>query len=313
MKDLISVIVPVYNVAPFIEKCIRSLVQQSYQNIEIILVNDGSTDNSGNICDDWKMRDSRIHVIHKQNGGLSDARNAGIEVAKGNFYSFIDSDDYIAKDALEQMVSAIYTTNSDIAICNMKRVFSDGTTQDFYCPVSTQVKLSGLNRFETLKQPSVCNKLFKAELFLDVQFPYGKFYEDTFVYHEVLYRASSIVFTGKTGYWYFSRAGSILGQPLFSNRYFDFIEAVYMRSCFLLEKNIQPFADEDFLNLYSAVANAEKNISRTKDNAHKFCEIKQMYGVAYKRLMRLGSNVGIKQRVRLILLRYFPSIHRLIY
>ena len=257
---MVSVIIPVYNVQMYLAECVDSVINQTYKNLEIILVDDGSTDESGKICDQYSEIDSRIHVIHKKNGGLSDARNAGIQVSTGKYLSFIDSDDYLERTALEQMMQAILISHSEIAICNIMRFYDDGCTEEFYNPTDNQEVLEGIRRFDTLNQPSVCNKLFDAKLFANISFPYGKFYEDTYVYHELLYKADKVVLTGKTGYRYLSRKGSILGRSQFSNRFFDFIEAVYMRADFLIKRDIQPYGDEAFLSLYAALANAEKNI-----------------------------------------------------
>lgn len=203
--DLISVIVPVYNVKNYLKKCVDSILSQTYSVLQVILVDDGSTDGSGELCDLLAKCDKRIQVVHKSNGGLSDARNAGIEIAEGKYFSFIDSDDYIEPDMVESLYKLAKSTDCQITISNMKRFFSDGGIETFYEPVNQISVYEADERFETLKQPSVCNKLFLAELFNDIQFPKGKFYEDTFVYHELLYRAERVGLTGKVGYWYLSR------------------------------------------------------------------------------------------------------------
>ena len=197
--DLISVIVPVYNVKNYLKKCVDSILSQTYSVLQVILVDDGSTDGSGELCDLLAKSDKRIQVVHKSNGGLSDARNAGIEIAEGKYFSFIDSDDYIEPDMVESLYKLAKSTDCQITISNMKRFFSDGGIETFYEPVNQISVYEADERFETLKQPSVCNKLFLAELFNDIQFPKGKFYEDTFVYHELLYRAERVGLTGKVG------------------------------------------------------------------------------------------------------------------
>ena len=160
MPELISVIVPIYNVERYLEKCIDSIIAQTWRELEIILCDDGSTDGCGAICDRYARLDSRIRVIHKPNGGLSDARNAGIEIARGSWYVFIDSDDFITPDTIERMYTAAVSTDCQIAVCNMIRIYDDGGTEPFYRPATEQMLLSGDSRFETLKQPSACNKLF---------------------------------------------------------------------------------------------------------------------------------------------------------
>lgn len=233
--DLISVIVPVYNVKNYLKKCVDSILSQTYSVLQVILVDDGSTDGSGELCDLLAKCDKRIQVVHKSNGGLSDARNAGIEIAEGKYFSFIDSDDYIEPDMVESLYKLAKSTDCQITISNMKRFFSDGGIETFYEPVNQISVYEADERFETLKQPSVCNKLFLAELFNDIQFPKGKFYEDTFVYHELLYRAERVGLTGKVGYWYLSRKESITGKERYTIRYFDFLEAVSKRMHFLNE------------------------------------------------------------------------------
>lgn len=312
MSELISVIVPVYNVEAYLDKCILSVVQQSYADLEIILVDDGATDSSGEICDDWAERDSRIKVIHKENGGLSDARNAGIEIASGCWFSFIDSDDYITPDAIEQLHTAAAANGCQMAVCNIIRIFDDGETQPFYQPTAKLTVLQGAARFDTLCQPSVCNKLFRRELFNGVRFPKGKYYEDTFVYHILAHRADKIALTGHDGYFYLSRWDSILGQSTYTDRYFDMVEAVHHRVSYLLEKQIPKYSMEACLSLYAVVSNAEKNLIQTSVNAKKFEKMREWYVEAYTHLIS-RSDVNLKQKLRLILLRYAPKLHSRIY
>ena len=312
-QPLISVIVPVYNVEKYLKKCVDSITSQTYKNLEILLVDDGSTDSSGQICNEFEKNDARIKVIHKKNGGLSDARNAGLDRAKGQYYAFIDSDDYIQDNTIEIMLNSIKKNKSEIAVCNMIRFLEEGETVQFYCPTDHEVLYQGNQRYKTLNQPSVCNKLFEAKLFEGIRFPKGKYYEDTFVYHEVLYRANSIVLTGTDSYWYLSREDSILGQPQYTERYFDFIEAVYKRADFLLKHDVQPYAKEACLSLYAAIANAESNIEENTKTIEKFLIARKQYTLAYNELMKMKNQIGIKQKLRLMLLKYFPKLHVKIY
>lgn len=308
----ISVIVPVYNVERYLEKCIESVCCQTYGNLEIILCDDGSKDNSGRICDEWAQKDSRIRVIHKENGGLSDARNAGIQAATGNWFMFVDSDDTITSDTIERLYCAATENDCEIAVCNMVRIYDDGAIAPFYNPVRELTVWSGQQRFETLKQPSACNKLFWADLFRDVRFPKGKYYEDTFIYHILAHRAEKIVLTGHDGYFYLCRRDSILGVPRYTERYFDFIEAVYARMTYLLTHQVSYYGEEACLSLYIAVANGEKYIAKTEKNAPKFDQMRHWYQVAYDHLMEHPST-GMKQKVRLAMLRYVPWLHNKVF
>lgn len=306
-EELISIIVPVYNVYDYLDRCVKSLTTQTYQNIEIILVDDGSSDDSGKLCDLWRKKDSRIVVIHKKNGGLSDARNAGINIAKGKYYSFIDSDDYITNDTIEKLYVSMKENKCDISICNMKHFNDNNETFDFYIPTNHLMVYKNLDRFKTLNQPSVCNKLFRASLFVDIRFPKGKYFEDTYVYHELLYKANSVVLTGHDGYWYYIREGSI-SYSKYTDKYFDFVEAVYLRMTYLIKHNVSYYSKEAALSLYAAVANSEKYIIQSKENKEKFKQMRKWYKGAYVYLMKY-SNIGLKQKIRLVLLKYFPYIH----
>lgn len=312
MTELVSIIVPVFNVEQYLPRCVDSLIRQSYSNIEIILVDDGSTDMSSSICDEYKEIDNRIIVIHKENGGLSDARNKGIEIAKGQYYMFVDSDDYISVSAVENMYSAIKKYDAQISACNMIRFFDDKSSEPFYKPCEGEKALTRAERFDTLYQPSACNKMFLRQLFEDVRFPKGKYYEDTYVYHELVFQAKTVVLTGTDDYWYYLRKSSILGTNKYNIKYFDFIEAVYIRAMFLLRNQIDNYDREAFLSLYAAYSNATKCIKKTEENKTKFDESIRLYSKAYNDFSK-KYQFGAKQRIRLFLLRYTPRLHAFLY
>ena len=312
-EALVSVIIPVYNVEKYLKKCVDSVLNKTYRNLDIILVDDGSTDLSGKMCDELGIDDKRVTVIHKQNGGLSDARNAGLNVARGGYYAFVDSDDYISSDMIEIMVNSARENSCEIAICNMVRFSESGESALFYHPVAQKQILLGENRFKTLKQPSVCNKLFKASLFQNIRFPKGKYYEDTFVYHELLYRAKCVVLTGSNSYWYLERSDSIVGSPKYTSRYFDFIEAVWKRAEFLIENNVKSYGEEACLSLYAAFSSAVKYIKRDRKNKQNFKIAREQYNFAYTVLMKQNNSISLKQKIRLFLLKYLPIFHSKIY
>lgn len=276
------------------------------------MVDDGSTDYSGNLCDEFATSDSRIRVIHKSNGGLSDARNAGMELASGEWWMFVDSDDYIAPDTVETLLLAAVENHCEIAVCNMVRVYEDGAQEPFYCPATKPTIWADEQRFETLRQPSVCNKLFRSGLFEGVRFPKGKYYEDTFVYHILAYRVSRIALTGVDGYYYLLRRESILEQSAFTDRYFDYIDAIYDRALFFLDHSTHGCLEEAFLSLYAAVVDCTKNIQCMSDNMELFQNMWQQYDLAYRALMR-SHHISLKQKVRLFLLKYAPKIHNKLY
>ncbi len=313
MEYLVSIVVPVYNVEPYLDRCVKSIVEQTYRPIEIILVDDGSTDLSGSMCDKWSQKDPRIKVIHKVNGGLSDARNVGIDSAKGEFISFIDSDDYIALDMIESTLTRMVENRCEIGICNMISFDENGNESVFYAPTDELTIWKGNEKYKTLSQPSVCNKIFNIRLFDGVDFPRGRYYEDTFVYHELLYKSSGTVLTGKTGYFYLKRSDSIIGQFRCDDRYFDFVHAVWERTKFLQEHQIYPYTYEACLGLYAAYSNCIDSFSKNSEYHEKLRIAKMEYTYAYATLMKDHVPIGFKQRVRLYLLKFFPSLHRFVY
>ena len=228
MNPLISVIVPIFNVEKYLNRCVDSIINQTYENLEIILVDDGSTDGCPGICDDYAKKDSRIKVIHKENGGLSDARNAGMKVAIGEYISFVDSDDYVIPDFIEKMLSILISERSDIAECNVAKFYEDGS-RELLCEneevnsYSTSQGLSGLIAENPFKQ-HVWNKLYKADIALSTLFPKGKLNEDEFWTYRIFGKAEKVTKINKTMYCYFQRNGSIMGNK-YSIRRLDALEA----------------------------------------------------------------------------------------
>ncbi len=216
MEELITIIVPIYQVEKYLKKCIDSILNQTYKNLEIILVDDGSTDNSPKICDDYKKKDNRIKVIHKENGGLSDARNAGMKIATGKYIGFIDSDDYIKSDMYQVLYENIVKTNADISICDFLAIKENDSN---YTMEERKQDINEYNTIEALRllienkiRSYAWNKLYKRELLAGIQFPKGKKMEDLAVMYKIFEKAEKIVNTNKTEYYYLQRSSSILGN-----------------------------------------------------------------------------------------------------
>ena len=211
---MISIIVPVFQVEKYLEKCVRSIINQTYQNLEIILVDDGSTDSCGKMCDNFAMEDSRIRVIHKANGGLSDARNAGMEIAKGQYIGFVDSDDYIEPMMYEQMMKVIMSENVDIVSCFAVEEEEDKPVKMEYRGGNIRV-FSSLGAIEDLFEKNlyfrhaVWNKLYNRALFDGIRFPVGKLFEDAAIMYRVFEKADAIAYIDLMLYHYVQRKGSI--------------------------------------------------------------------------------------------------------
>lgn len=220
MIEKISIIVPIFNVEGYLAKCIESLLNQTYKNLEIILVNDGSPDRCGEICDNFAARDNRIKVIHKQNGGLSDARNMGVENAKGEYISFIDSDDYIHPEYYEFLAYLLKKYDADISQCDYELVYEESLIlkdkrKDNYKEMAYEGSLNILNNLYNDnygKTVMVWNKLYKKELFKDLTFPVGKIHEDELTTYKILFRANRLVISDRIMYYYLQRTTSIMGK-----------------------------------------------------------------------------------------------------
>lgn len=228
-NSLVSVIIPVYNVEVYLDRCLASIVKQTYENLEIILVDDGSTDTCPKKCDEWAKKDHRIKVIHKKNGGLSDARNAGIDQATGDFLCFIDSDDFVHQEFVQVLLNNLLETDSDLSICYFRSV--DENTQ---LPVEVTAKHMVIEGneipnvlFEKYNLPfvSACTKLYKKEIFNDLRFDVGRINEDNFVIHKILMKCKKIVFTKGEYYYYYKRANSITRAEYFTEKNLDYFVA----------------------------------------------------------------------------------------
>lgn len=226
MDPIISIIVPIYNVGKYLPKCIESILNQTFKNFELILVNDGSTDNSGVVCDDYEKKDTRIKIIHKSNGGVSSARNAGLYVAKGEYIGFVDPDDYIDKNMYEKLYRLCIDNNSDIAICRFNREIN-GKIQN---KESTE-EIIELNNMEAMNELfkgnlyrfSLCNKLFSKKCFNDVLFPEERIHEDLSTTYKLFANSKKAVYINYCGYIYVRRENSILTSTYNEKRLQAFI------------------------------------------------------------------------------------------
>lgn len=270
----ISIIVPVYNVEKYLKKCIDSILTQTFEDFELILVDDGSPDNSGAICDQYAKKDTRVRVIHKENGGLSSARNAGIEVAQGKYLGFVDSDDYIAKDMYELLYNNIIKEDADMSICGIYHVYEGKE------PKQNSEKYMILNRDEAMVlifhgnqiSDHAVNKLYKKSIFSELRYPNGKYHEDSFTIVGILDQCEKVVVDTKQKYYYYHRDDSITSQT-FSEKHLEYITAweqneqkVLGRSKDIDEAAHQRVCFANFLVLDKIVnANVEKTISETKD------------------------------------------------
>lgn len=213
-QDIISVIVPVYKVEKYLDECLESIVNQTYKNLEIILVDDGSPDRCPQLCDEWVAKDNRIRVIHKSNGGLSDARNAGIEVATGKYLSFVDSDDFLIPDAFETLYTLIHKTGAEISCGGVYR-YSEGSRKRVFnrCVKNNCTVYSGLDALRrVLKWECDCSawgKLYRRDTVKDLRFIKGRYNEDVLFLFALYPEVSRVAYTCEPIYNYRAVEGSV--------------------------------------------------------------------------------------------------------
>lgn len=248
----ISVVIPVYNVGCYLVESLQSVLSQTYRHLEIILVDDGSSDNSGEICDIYAKKDNRIRVFHTENRGLSAARNVGIRNATGEFISFVDADDWIEMDMFENLLLKIEETDADVAVCSF---IWEGTSPIFEDVIKEGTYI-GNEKLEALLEgkinSNVWNKVYRRELFENVYFPEGKNYEDVMIMHRILFMAKKVVVISDPKYHYRIRAESITKTYSASNL-LDYAESHFER-CQFYNENAQDlyFERKDEMLCYAA-------------------------------------------------------------
>ncbi|MBR4633035.1 MAG: glycosyltransferase [Elusimicrobia bacterium] len=226
-KDLISVIIPVYNVEQYLKHCVDSVINQTYKNLEIILVDDGSTDNSGKICDGYALKDNRIKTIHKQNSGVSSARNEGLKIAKGNYIGFIDSDDYIEEDMYEVLYNLLIENKVEIACCDYF-VFNKKEKKYIPCSDNTVNEVLSVNEILNTKRGhsgNLWNKLYSKKIIGNIRFDEKlSFGEDYLFVIESFFEAKKIAFCKDAKYYYYYNANSVTRRQFFKKEYLKYIE-----------------------------------------------------------------------------------------
>lgn len=245
---VISVIVPVYNVEPYLRQCIDSILAQTYTDFELILVDDGSPDNCGAICDEYAKQDARIRVIHQENGGLSAARNAGIDAAQGDYLTFIDSDDWVKNSHIENLYMCVKIHSADIAVCDLTEFWDDSQA---ICTVNTPSQIISMTGIEAAKRVYLvgggisivaCAKLFSRSLTEQIRFPLGKIHEDQAIVPILLYNAKKVIVSNVESYMYRQRLNGIM-RTRFSIKHLDDIDSINSCIAYFEEKGESEIAN----------------------------------------------------------------------
>ena len=312
MSETISVIIPVYNVEKYLNKCVDSVISQTYKDLQIILVDDGSTDRSSKICDEYAKADTRISVIHKQNGGLSSARNAGMEIVEGDYITFLDSDDYVSPTVYEELYKIIKSQDSDSIACTcFRRVDEAGNVYKKNDPHS---KPSSTSNTEYLREillhigdVSVCTKLFPRKMLEIKRFDEEKLNEDLLFMADLIPSFKTIVYTGTVGYYYLVRDNSI------SSGYGKSVEDMAVNAV-AVNKNVQSEYPElkDEGNRFALFQNMAylllvPQALRTKNNK-KYLEALKYLKKSFFKNGITNRYLGIKYKIIIFVLIIYPEI-----
>lgn len=318
MNAKVSVIVPVYNVENYITTCINSICKQKYTNLEIIVVDDGSSDNSGILCDELAQKDSRIQVLHKQNGGLSDARNCGISLATGEYLCFVDSDDYIDEEMISTLYMLIVRYNADISSCaytmrypDYDEIINEGAEVVCYSPEEAFKVLLHRNNIGVI----AWNKMYKKDLFNKINYPVGQHFEDINTTYKLIDKAKRIVYTPKSYYYYVQRSTSINGNNFakvrFSPTIYDMEKAADELFDFVKQKYPHCITDIAIgcIDYYLRVINTLLFFNRDNQQLMQKCTvlIKQ-----YRKCIRTHEFITIRKKIQFFLFGFFPVLYKFI-
>ena len=306
---LISVIVPVYNVAQYLEKSIASIQQQTYQNLEIILVDDGATDESGRLCEQIAEQDDRVLVYHKENEGLSQARNDGLKQAHGDYVIFIDSDDYIHPEMIASLYQQLVNEDADVSSCGVMNVYANCESpqtenQDDYFVCDTETFLREYLIGEKIPG-TICNKLIKKEIAAQLTFPKGLIYEDAYYHFELIKVAKKYVVNNKQYYYYFHRGDSITTKP-YAEKDLAYID-IYQKFYTEVVKEYPNLTEVAFFRLaYAHFFILDKML--LDDNFKEFKDYPRIYGYLKKHAFAIFKNTIFRKGRRISALALFVNV-----
>lgn len=306
----VSIVVPIYNVEKYIHKCIDSILNQTMKEIEIILVDDGTKDRCGEICDEYAKKDERIKVIHKKNGGLSDARNVGMQYVTSKYVLFIDSDDYIKEDMVEKLYENAEKNNADFAACGVYNVYTNSMTpqcnkqMEFCCD---NITAYGHILVGQILPGTICNKLIKSEIARDILFPVGKIYEDAFYTTKLMQRVRYVYITTEPMYYYYHRQGSITTTP-YKEKDMDVVRA-FTESLNIVQEKFPEIEEQArfrlqwayftvldrmlLLNDYRKIEEYKAVVAFLKKNAYSIVKSKYFYKTRKIGMIALWLNVRL--------------------
>lgn len=312
-KPTISVIIPVYNVKNYLDACMECVCKQTYKNLEIVIIDDGSNDSSGQMCDIWAKKDCRIRTVHKKNGGLSDARNSGIDIATGDYILFVDSDDLMSERLIEHLYKIIEKTDADIAICDAVHCYPGQAfiyVDETVCRILSSEEAMCEMMYQTSFLYAAWAKLYRRELFDNLKFPVGLLFEDVAIMYKVFAKANLIVYSNAKLYGYLHRANSITTSK-FSRKNCDILSICNEQLSFAQaysRKVYEAALSYQIVGALRIYLNAPRTIEFKKDLSE--CE-----SIIKKNGNRVLRNVNCRKKLKIsiILFRINKHILRIIY
>lgn len=313
INPLVSIIIPAYNVEQFIARSIRSAIEQKYSNVEILIINDGSTDSTYKVANEIANEHQNVTVYSKMNGGLSDARNYGITKAKGDYLAFLDGDDYMHPEMIFDLISASLQYAADITICGIIKVFAGNNNSYISSLKSKKVYSSSEAIFSYLTcddfNESVCNKLFKREVFGGIRFPLGRKHEDAYIMHILLSKADTVVHVGTPLYYYVRRENSITSKS-FSLSDFELVRCYrhrfnYYKDNPLYRECAWTLLYKSYIFMYDKIIfyNSQKQYKRCFD----LCRKRLIQGIF--RLIR-NRKASVKYILKAIMICFMPCVYK---
>lgn len=316
MLDKVSIIIPIYKVEKYIKGCIESAINQSYKNLEIILVDDGSPDNCGKIIDEYALIDNRIITVHKSNGGLSDARNYGMKYVTGDYTLFLDSDDWIKRDMVEVLLNLIKRYNADIVQSAFYYQFSTYLLYDdrYYSEDEDAVILNNHQLMgELVKNERVKNfvwgKLYRSELVKNIKFEKGKLFEDVFWAHQVMHKVNKYVIYHKPLYYYLQRKNSIVSDYNIKN--LDIIEGLNVRHKFIKE-NYPQFIKDSYQIICKTNINCYNLLLKNKKSDLEKVNRRNIEKYIHDNFNNLYESVNFKMKVQLVIFKIYAPLNLIV-
>lgn len=314
MNQLISVVVPVYNVLNYLEKCVQTLIKQTYTNLEIILVDDGSTDGSSKLCDEIAKNDNRIKVIHKENGGLSSARNAGLDIALGEYISFIDSDDSIHLQFYKILMNTLKETGADIVQCEILSVSEQNVSEKEVLTKFDVVEFTGEEALKAFYKSKItvfkssCNKLFKRELFQALRYPGGKIFEDRWIAARLYTACKKVVYLNLPLYYYTENPNSIMHARITEKHYDTCMLYIEHYDYFREGGNIE-LSEMALRQFFISLLNLRYNFKRYSNIYQSNRDIlNRLFSMYRNQLMKCNTVMGY-EKVAIVTAWYFQFLY----